>query len=148
MPNIVECPICDSRFDVAKLPDGAKIKCSKCKKVVGKLAGGALVPILEAVKKAPVAQQRRPVRYVDDEDYEEVIVRRRVPHGGAPEEAYPQIKEKQDILLTVAGLVGFFAVITLIFAIFKSGQQPMPPAWGRMPAAYSTTAPPPAPINK
>lgn len=152
MPNIVECPICDSRFDVSKLPDGSKIKCSKCKKVVGKLVGGALIPILEAVKKAPV-QQRRPVRYVNEDDYEEVIVRRRVPHGAAPDEAYPPVKEKQDIFLTVAGLVGFFAIVTLVYALFKSAQPVMPVGWGKMPATYATTTapattPPPAPTTK
>ncbi|MFH1226947.1 MAG: hypothetical protein V1701_03460 [Planctomycetota bacterium] len=145
MANIIECPICDSRFDASGLPDGSKIKCSKCKKIVGKLAGGSLVPILEAVKKAPV-QRRRPTMYSDETgEYEEVVVRRRVGEQGA-DMPFPAVKEKQDILLAVAGIVGIFAMLTLIYTIIKSQQivirAPMPvAAYGTLPNTAAVVAP-------
>jgi hypothetical protein len=160
MANIVECPICDSRFDVTKLPEGSKVKCSKCQKVVGKLVAGALVPILESVKKSsPTVKQ--PVIYSDEgDDYEEVVVRRRVTRGmaaadAAIQETRPSLlaRDPAELLLAVAGVVGLCAIATLAYAIFKYSQPPMVRTldWNRSPAAYGNpppTTPPESPITK
>jgi len=95
------------------------------------------MPILESVKKAPV-KQGRPAMYSDENgEYEEVVVRRRV--GAQGDDYYPPTKDRQDILLAVAGIVGIFAVLTLIYTIIRSQQMviraPMPMA------AYSPAAP-------
>lgn len=49
MPNIVECPICDTKYDISSLKDGMKLKCSKCKRIMGTVTDGHLLPLLESV---------------------------------------------------------------------------------------------------
>ncbi|MDI6732604.1 MAG: hypothetical protein QME51_00685 [Planctomycetota bacterium] len=50
MPNIVECPICDTRYDIGSLKDGMKLKCTRCHKIVGTIKEGSLLPLLESIK--------------------------------------------------------------------------------------------------
>ena len=43
--KLVECPICDSKFNIEKVPDGTKLKCSKCQKIFGVIKNGDMVPV-------------------------------------------------------------------------------------------------------
>ncbi|MEW6025715.1 MAG: hypothetical protein AB1599_00265 [Planctomycetota bacterium] len=128
MANIVECPLCDTKYDISSLKDGMKLKCTRCHKVVGTISGGALLPILETIKapamlkKAPPPPPRQVVEEVyegDEGEYEEVIVRKRVPRGMghrqgmAMEPAVP--REKPPLMLMLAGLAGLAAVVTVVY---------------------------------
>lgn len=141
MPTIVECPICDTKYDIASLKDGMKLKCTRCHKVVGTISGGDLLPILETIK-APVMPKKAPAPkvaaevYEDSEgEYEEVIVRKRIPKTGARpkmEMAPKTPREKPPTLLVLAGLTGLAALVTVVYVtmtlyqpqeIFKAPQK-------------------------
>lgn len=121
MANIVECPICDTKYDITTLKDGMKLKCTRCHKVVGTVSGGALLPILETIK-APSLPKKAPAPKVVEADeegeYEEVIVRKRVPKGGAYSrlEMAPKVpREMPPAMLVLAGLTGLAAIITVVY---------------------------------
>ena len=120
MANIVECPICDTKYDIGTLKDGMKLKCTRCHKVVGTISGGALLPILETIK-APSMPKKAPARVVaEDEEgeYEEVIVRKRIPKGGAHPrmEMAPKVpREMPPAMLVLAGLTGLAAIVTVVY---------------------------------
>ena len=127
MPTIVECPLCDTKYDIASLKDGMKLKCTRCHKVVGTISGGDLLPILETIK-APISPKkiappppRRVVEEVSEDgegEYEEVIVRKRIPKVGARPrlEMAPRIpREKPPAMLVLAGLTGLAALVAVIY---------------------------------
>ncbi|MBA7673279.1 hypothetical protein ES703_81473 [subsurface metagenome] len=107
--KIVECPICESKFDIANLPEGTKLRCGQCKRVFALVKDGEAVPYFEEVTLSPIAAPRKPKPKVEAEpEYEKVVIRRRAPVAEA---------EKLDPLLLVAGLIGVAAIITLIYTI-------------------------------
>jgi len=122
MPTIVECPLCDTKYDIASLKDGMKLKCTRCHKVVGIIKDGDLLPILETIK-APIAPKVAPVRQVveggsDDDEYEEVIVRKKIHKGGASstlEEAPRAPRERPPVMLVLAGVTGLAALVAVVY---------------------------------
>jgi len=128
MPTIVECPICDTKYDIATLKDGMKLKCTRCHKVVGTISGGDLLPILETIKAPSVPKKPAPQRAAEenfDEGesvYEEVIVRKRVPKPGMRLSTQPRMemaprapREKPPAMLVLAGLTGLATVVTVVY---------------------------------
>jgi hypothetical protein len=112
MAEIVECPICDTKYNISSLKDGMKLKCTRCHKVVGTIKDGELLPLLEALGptpeiKRPIAPRRLPI--LEDIGAEsgkyEVIVKRKTPKA----------VEKPPLMLVLAGLTGFAAVITVAY---------------------------------
>ncbi|MBI5778594.1 MAG: hypothetical protein HZA49_03955 [Planctomycetes bacterium] len=119
MANIVECPICDTKYDITSLKNGMKLKCTRCHKVVGTISGGALLPILETIK-APIMPKKAPVKVVaEDEEgeYEEVIVRKRIHKGGEPETPKAP-REIPPAMLVLAGVTGLAAIVTVVYITF------------------------------
>ena len=124
MSTIVECPICDTKYDIASLKDGMKLKCTRCHKVVGTISGGDLLPILETIK-APSMPKKKPAPRVTEEVYdegesvyEEVIFRKRVPKPGVhPRMEMPPRapREKPPAMLVLAGLTGLAAIVTVVY---------------------------------
>ena len=45
--DVVECPFCDTKYDISKLKDGSELKCTGCNKVVGTIKNGYLLPMFE-----------------------------------------------------------------------------------------------------
>jgi hypothetical protein len=125
MPVIVECPICDTKYDIASLKDGMKLKCTRCHKVVGTISGGDLLPILETIKAPSVPKKPAPPQPVAEETfdegesvYEEVLVRKRVPKFGARprmEMAPKAPREKPPTMLLLAGLTGLAAFVAVVY---------------------------------
>jgi hypothetical protein len=152
--KLVECPICDSQFDIEKVPDGTKLKCGKCKKVFGVVEGGEMMPIFdESVKTAaPPAEE---VVYTSDSGlieidkvakggYEEVVIKRRMPgargRGGRPStyrEALAAQKPKPEPILYVGALVAIAAIISL-FYIWSTISQPLTPPKPKSPKPPAT----------
>lgn len=140
--KLIECPICDSKYDIEKVPDGTKLKCARCKKVFGMVQDGDLVPILEKevvtaapppkpVKKPLPPPEEEP--YAEEEvaeEYEEVparpvmsrprtqvpsrLVRRRDAYY-YEEPVEKKKAPKPDLLLVIGGLVGLVGIGTLIY---------------------------------
>lgn len=126
MPNIAECPICDTKYDISPLKDGMKLKCTRCHKVVGTISGGALLPILETIKAPELPKKAAPrpsagAGVGEESVYEEVIVRKRVPRSGAPSRlvAAPQPpREKPPVMLVLAGVTGLAALVVVVYITF------------------------------
>ena len=59
--KIVECPSCESKFDIAKAPEGMKLKCGKCQKIFGVVQGGEMVPVFAGIPKAAPLKAKRPL---------------------------------------------------------------------------------------
>jgi hypothetical protein len=126
MPNIAECPICDTKYDITSLKDGMKLKCTRCHKVVGTVSGGSLLPILETIK-APALSKKIAPKLIAQEGvgeesvYEEVVVRKRVPRGSVLSRLAPtpQIRrEKPPIMLMLAGVAGLTALTSVVYITF------------------------------
>jgi hypothetical protein len=43
--KLVECPICNSKFDTTNIPEGTKLKCNQCKEIFGIIQGGQMVSV-------------------------------------------------------------------------------------------------------
>ena len=120
MPIIVECPICDTKYDIASLKDGMKLKCTRCHKVVGTISGGDLLPILETIKAPAMPKQAPASKISEDEDgeYEEVIVRKRISKDGTYHESETTPRKPMEMppaMLVLAGLTGLAALVAVIY---------------------------------
>ena len=138
--KIVECPSCETKFDIFGLPDGTKLKCSSCKNIFGVVRDGEAIPLrkkeVASVKPRTLHPARRPVQYEEeyeeseefsDEpeyDEEEVRVRRhRRPHGGRHyEDDLAVVKPRPDFLLILGGLIGLGLIGTLVYVIMTLKQ--------------------------
>ncbi|MEK7449725.1 MAG: hypothetical protein AAB019_09625 [Planctomycetota bacterium] len=45
--KIVECPLCESKFDISRASEGTRLKCGSCKKIFGVVQGGEMVPVFD-----------------------------------------------------------------------------------------------------
>ena len=120
MPTIVECPICDTKYDIATLKDGMKLKCTRCHKVVGTISGGDLLPILETIKAPSMPKNAPAPRIAEDEDgeYEEVIVRKRISKDGTHSEMEMPPRKPMEMppaMLVLAGLTGLAALVVVVY---------------------------------
>ena len=140
MPTIVECPICDTKYDIASLRDGTKLKCTRCHKVVGTISGGDLLPILETIK-APIMPKAPAVVAADEDgEYEEVIVRKRISKGGAHSELEMAPREKPPVMLVLAGVTGLATLVAVVY-ITMMLYQPENPFKAPSKHTAKTTAP-------
>jgi hypothetical protein len=123
--KLVECPICDSKFDIEKVPEGTKLKCGKCQKVFGVVRSGEMIPVMDAQKPAPESLP-------EESPAESQTVRR--PSTVQPMRASqikrssqikepPKPKPKPEPLLYVGSLVAFLA-IGMFFYVFSLVQKP------------------------
>jgi len=98
--KIVECPICESKFDITNLPEETKLRCGQCKRVFAVVREGEAVPFFEEVTLSPIGASKQA-----EPEYERVVRRRK----SVGEE------ERVDPLLLIAGLIGLAVIITLIY---------------------------------
>lgn len=145
--KLVECPVCDSKFDIEKVPNGTKLKCGKCKKVFGVVEDGEVMPIFEEpVKKtttvSPKTQAKKEeivytsqsglmeVDKIEKDGYEEVIIKRHARGGdrrgqaAAVSDEYEKTPRLEPVLY-VGALVAIFAIFSL-FYILSIINKPLP----------------------
>lgn len=125
--KLVECPICDSKFDIEKVPEGTKLKCGKCQKVFGVVRSGEMIPIMDEQKPAPA-----PASLPEESPAKSPTVRRPStiqPIKASQMKRASQIKEppkpkpKPEPLLYVGSLVAILA-IGMFFYVLSLVQKP------------------------